>query len=135
LPVRESLARALLPTVAATGFLWLNVAAARAVHALAGVGYSTYWLHRSAVFQGTISVLWGVTALAVMVAATRRGVRVAWMCGAALLAALVLKLFLVDLGDRGTVARIVSFIAAGGLMVLIGYLSPAPPRKPAEDPA
>jgi uncharacterized membrane protein len=41
----------------------------------------------------------------------------------------VAKLFFVDLGDRGTVARIVSFIAAGALMLLIGYLSPAPPRR------
>jgi uncharacterized membrane protein len=130
-PLGEAvLRRALLPLVGVTGFLWLNIAAARAVHALAGVGYSLYWLHRSAVFQGTISVLWGATALAVMVTATRRAARPAWMAGAALLGLLVLKLFLVDLGDRGTVARIVSFIAAGGLMMLIGYLSPVPPRTP-----
>jgi uncharacterized membrane protein len=131
-PLGAVFARALPIAVAALGFLWLNVATARAVHGLAGVGYSLYWMHRSPLFQGCISVLWGVTALAVMVLATRRGTRTAWMTGAALLGALVVKLFLVDLGDRGTVARIVSFIGAGGLMVLIGYLSPAPPRKPEE---
>ena len=36
------------------------------------------------------------------------------MVGAAFLAAVVTKLFLVDLADSGTVARIVSFVVVGG---------------------
>ncbi|MCK5193239.1 MAG: DUF2339 domain-containing protein, partial [Desulfobulbaceae bacterium] len=40
----------------------------------------------------------------------------------------VLKLFMVDLEDIGTIARIVSFVVVGLLMLLIGYLSPLPPR-------
>ncbi len=110
------------------GFVALNIAAARAVHHMTSVSYTLIDLHRSPVFQGSTSVLWGVCALALMVFATRRGSRALWLCGAALLGALVAKLFFVDLGDRGTVARIVSFMAAGLLMLLIGYLSPAPPR-------
>ena len=112
----------------AVGFVALNIAAARAVHHITAVPYTFIDLHRSPVFQGSTSVLWGVCALALMVFATRRGSRALWLCGAALLGALVAKLFFVDLGDRGTVARIVSFMAAGLLMLLIGYLSPAPPR-------
>jgi uncharacterized membrane protein len=73
-----------------------------------------------------------IAPLALMVFATRRGRRSLWIGGAVLLGALVAKLFFVDLGDRGTVARIVSFIAAGALMLLIGYLSPAPPRRAEE---
>ncbi|HQY70947.1 MAG TPA: DUF2339 domain-containing protein, partial [Pseudomonadales bacterium] len=92
-------------------------------------------LHRSPVFQGSISVLWALTALAVMFVATRSARRWLWLCGGALLAALVLKLFFVDLAGSGTVARIVSFLGAGGLMVLIGYLSPAPPRQARETQA
>ena len=42
--------------------------------------------------------------------------------------AVVVKLFLVDLAGLGTVARILSFIVVGLLMLLIGYLSPLPPR-------
>ena len=113
-------------------FLWLNAATARTVHFFAAVSYTPQALRHSAVFQGSISVLWGLSALALMVAATRSAQRRLWLSGAALLALLVLKLFFIDLAGSGTVARIVSFMAAGGLMVLIGYLSPAPPVAPAE---
>ncbi len=118
--------------VGSAAFLWLNAATARAVHFLAAVSYTPYALRHSAVFQGSISVLWGVTALALMLAATRTAQRRLWLGGAALLVLLVLKLFFIDLAGSGTVARIISFMAAGGLMVLIGYLSPAPPAARAE---
>jgi uncharacterized membrane protein len=44
------------------------------------------------------------------------------------LAAVVLKLFVVDLAGIGTLARIVSFLAVGALMLVIGWFSPLPPR-------
>jgi uncharacterized membrane protein len=69
-----------------------------------------------------------------MVVANRRGVREPWLAGAALLAAVVLKLFVVDLSGIGTLARIVSFLAVGGLMLLIGYLAPLPPRTEVSQP-
>jgi uncharacterized membrane protein len=43
----------------------------------------------------------------------------------------VVKLFLVDLSGVGTVERIVSFIVVGVLMLVIGYLSPVPPKQEA----
>ena len=126
-------APALLPAaLGASAFLWLNAATARAVHHLGGVPFDARALHHSPVFQGSISVLWALTALAVMFTATRSARRWLWFGGGALLSALVLKLFFVDLAGSGTVARIVSFLGAGALMVLIGYLSPAPPRQPRE---
>jgi uncharacterized membrane protein len=48
--------------------------------------------------------------------------------GASLLAALILKLFVVDLGNVGGVARIVSFLATGLLILVIGYFAPLPPK-------
>jgi len=54
--------------------------------------------------------------------------------GAALLALVVAKLFLVDLAQVGTVERIVSFIGVGLLLLLIGYLAPVPPRR-SENPS
>jgi LPXTG-motif cell wall-anchored protein len=47
----------------------------------------------------------------------------------ALRAAVVLKLFFVELAQTGTVTRIVSFIGVGLLMLLIGYVAPVPPVR------
>ena len=58
-------------------------------------------------------------ALVLMVAAHRRGVRAAWMLGAGLLGLTLVKLFLVDLSNRGGAERIVVFIAVGVIHLLI----------------
>lgn len=42
---------------------------------------------------------------------------------------MVLKLFFVELADRGGLFRIVSFIAVGALLLLVGYFAPVPPKK------
>jgi len=52
--------------------------------------------------------------------------RLRWQAGAALLAVVLVKLFLVDLADAGSLSRIVSFITVGGLTVLIGIKAPMP---------
>ena len=54
--------------------------------------------------------------------------RALWMTGAALLGVVVLKLAVNDLGNTGTVARIVSFIGVGVLLMVTGYLAPVPPK-------
>ena len=51
-----------------------------------------------------------------------RTLTIAW-----LMAVVVLKLFLLDLAGRGTLARVLSFIGVGGLLLLTGYLAPIPP--------
>ena len=54
---------------------------------------------------------------------------------ALLLGVVVAKLFLVELADRGTVSRIVSFMVVGVLMLAVGYFAPIPPRRPDAEPA
>ena len=49
-----------------------------------------------------------------------------WSVGAVLLGIVVCKLFVVDLANGGSMARIVSFVGAGLLMLLIGYFAPFP---------
>jgi uncharacterized membrane protein len=41
----------------------------------------------------------------------------------------VIKLFLIDLDGIGTVARIVSFLGVGLLMLVMGYFRPLPPKE------
>jgi len=52
---------------------------------------------------------------------------------AVLIAAVVLKLFLVELTNTGGLPRIVSFIGVGVLLLLTGYFAPLPPKRPVED--
>ncbi len=125
-------AELLYGALALGGFAWLNAAVARAVHFWGGVDFTVAALSDSVLFQASASILWTLTALLVMVVATRQARRPIWFAGAALLAAAVIKLFIVDLSGIGTMARIVSFLVVGGLMLVIGYFSPLPPRTQEE---
>jgi len=116
--------------LALLAFIALNVVVARTVHFYLNVPFELENLAGSSVVQTGISILWGVTAGVLMTMARRRLDRSIWLVGAGLLAALIVKLFVIDLGNIGTVARIVSFLATGVLILLIGYLAPAPPRSP-----
>jgi uncharacterized membrane protein len=115
-------------TVSGLVFITLNGMIARATHHLGNVAFDAGALWSSPTYQSVVSITWTLAALGVMVSATRLKQRIAWVAGAALLGAVVVKLFLVDLADIGTIARIVSFIVVGLLILLIGYLSPLPPR-------
>jgi uncharacterized membrane protein len=120
---------ALLGAVAAAGFVWLNAILIRGFHHYGDVPYRIdAWLGSLAVQSG-IALLWALTALVSMWFGARRGERVPWAVGAALLAAVVLKLLLVDLSGTGTVTRIVSFIGVGVLMLVIGYVAPLPAKE------
>jgi uncharacterized membrane protein len=110
-------------------FLALNLAIARSVHHLTGVAFALEPLYNSSLLQTTYAIIWGVLALGLMFWFTRRRVRVGWLFGAAILLLTVLKLFLVDLANADTVARIISFIGVGLLVIIIAYFAPAPPRS------
>lgn len=109
-------------------FLWLNLVLLRALHHYLNVPYSAYALWHSMTVQMALTILWSVLALIVMFMAKHWQQRQVWMVGASLLALVVLKLFFKELADSGTLTRIVSFLVVGGFMLLIGYLSPLPPK-------
>ena len=125
----------ILPGIAAAlVFLWLNAALIRALHYLAGTPLDFDGIARSITVQASLSVLWGLLAFAAMTLAARRSRRSTWLAGAGLMAVLLVKLFLVDTAGRGTLARIVSFLIVGALLLVTGYLSPLPPRKDVPEP-
>jgi uncharacterized membrane protein len=117
------------PAIAVGAFFWVNAAVLRTVHHWSDVPYRLDALLHSVVAQAALSLLWTATALVMMFAAGKRKSRNLWMAGAAVLAVVIAKLFLNDLNNTGTVARIVSFIGVGVFMLVIGYLSPVPPRR------
>lgn len=110
-------------------FIWLNLVLLRSVHHFSEVAYQPWALWYSPMVQMGLSILWSLCALAVMSQSRRVKNRQLWILGAGLLALVVIKLFTQDLGGSGTLARIVSFVVVGGLMLLIGYVSPMPAKR------
>jgi uncharacterized membrane protein len=123
----------LLYGIVALAFIWLNTVVGRAVHFFYGVRFNPDALFDSAVYQASISIVWTLAALSMTFFATRYGKRRLWFAGAALIAAVTVKLFLVDLEDSDTIERIVSFLTVGILLSVIGYLSPLPPVEQRTD--
>lgn len=129
-----SLRKALLWLLVVSAFVWLNAMLARSVHVWAGVPFDLEALWNATAFQTALSIFWTSVAVTTMAVAARRGGRTPWLVAAGLLGLTVVKLFLVDLSSIGTVARIVTFLVVGGLLVVVGYLAPVPPdRSPTAD--
>jgi uncharacterized membrane protein len=124
--IRHPLLRA---AFGATIFIWLNAMLLRTIHHWAGVAFTPHGLFASQLVQTSIAIFWSLTALVIMTIATRRSLRPFWIAGATLLGGVVAKLFLVDLASQGTVARIVSFVAVGILLLVIGWFAPVPPTR------
>jgi uncharacterized membrane protein len=110
-------------------FVWLNAILLRTLHHWRGVPYELDELLADTAVHTALSIFWTILALGAMLWANRSLRRLVWFCGAALMAVVVIKLFLVDLASIGTVPRIVSFLVVGGLMLVIGYFSPLPPAQ------
>ena len=70
-------------------------------------------------------------ALALMIVGHLRVRRQWWLLGGLLIGVVVAKLFFVELGNRGGLERIVSFIGVGVLLLVVGYFAPLPPRQDA----
>jgi uncharacterized membrane protein len=124
--ISRSAARAAL---AGALFVSMHGVIFRTVHFALGVAFEAQAMFDSVVVQSAIAVLWALTGLGCMVSGTKRSLRPLWSTGAALMGAVVIKLFVVDLSHSGTVARIVSFIGVGILLLVVGYFSPVPPRE------
>ena len=112
-----------------TGAVW------RTAHHWAGVPFTIDGLMGSMLVQASLSMLWAITALGLMIFGHTRALRVVWITGAALAAFVVGKLFLVELTNTGGLPRIVSFIGVGVLLLITGYFAPLPPRLPASSKA
>jgi uncharacterized membrane protein len=119
-----------LKVLAGIAFVLSTYAVVRAVHHFTGVDWDRYALMSSVGVQSTLSIYWALLGLGGMVLGTRRASRGVWMAGAALMGVVVAKLFVIDLGSTGTVARIVSFLGVGVMLLVVGYFSPVPPKQP-----
>lgn len=107
-------------------YAWLNLILLRSAAQYLGITYQLEDLAASQFVQAMLSLVWSISALMLMRFAAKRAMRRTWTTGAVLLGVVVVKLIIVDVANGGSVARIVSFVGVGFLMVLIGYLAPYP---------
>jgi len=119
----------LLAGLGLTAFALLTGLVLRACHHWAGVAWQGDALFASTLTQAALSVTWSMVGMGLMLLGHRRLERTVWSTGAGLLGITVVKLFLVELADRGGLYRIVSFIVVGLLLLAVGYFAPVPPKR------
>ncbi len=102
---------------------------ARSVHYYGDVFYSLHSLGASSLFQMSLSIMYTLMALAVIIYAKKSASRFVWMSGAGLLGFVIVKLLLVDMANSGSLERIISFLVVGVLILLVGFIAPLPPKQ------
>ncbi|MFI4924686.1 MAG: DUF2339 domain-containing protein, partial [Vicinamibacteria bacterium] len=102
----------------------------RVAHQWGGVPWRLASLMASKPVQAALTLAWTATALVLMVWAARQRLRALWLTGAALLAAVVVKLFVVDLSALSGLPRIAAFLGVGVMLLAIGYFAPPPSSRP-----
>ncbi|ALF59565.1 DUF2339 domain-containing protein [Psychrobacter urativorans] len=126
----------LLIVLALIGFWIVSSMLVRTLHAFIGtplwIGHlygSTGNAWDSEQVQTGLTILWTLLALVATIIASRYWQRALWFMGIGLLGIVVLKLVLVDLSQTEAIWRVISFLGAGSLILLIGYLAPLPPTR------
>jgi uncharacterized membrane protein len=108
-------------------FLFVSFAGLRAVHHLTGAPWSPAILDYGTA-QTVLTVLWSIIGVVLWVMGSRERRWNVWVAGAILMGVVLAKLVLVDRQYDGNLAGIVSFMAVGALLVLVGRIAPTPPR-------
>ncbi|MBL8420352.1 MAG: DUF2339 domain-containing protein [Dechloromonas sp.] len=121
--------RVLRGVVVAIAFVWLSALAARIAHHWGGVPFAAGPLLRSTLFHALLTLLWTVTAIATLILASRRGLRMVWFGGITLLGIVGAKLLLFDATGRGTLTWAATLIGVALLVLAAGYFAPLPPEE------
>lgn len=110
-------------------FWMLSSMLVRTLHGWVGTPLWTHGAWFSSEVQTGFTILWSIIALVLTVYGSKKDNRMVWYAGIALLTLVVLKLVAIDLSKSSAILRVVSFMGAGMLMLVIGYLAPLPPKK------
>ncbi|MDN5566779.1 MAG: DUF2339 domain-containing protein, partial [Psychrobacter sp.] len=122
----------LLKAIGIISFWVLSSMLVRTLHAYASTPLWIDGAWNDDKVQTSLTILWTLTALVATFMSSRNGKRFWWFMGIGLLGVVVLKLVLVDLSQTGAILRVISFLVAGSLILLIGYLAPLPPEHKKE---
>ena len=129
---KDSTTKPFLVILGLISFWIISSMLVRSLHAFVG---TPLWSYRplgawsSEQVQTGLTILWTLIALVATIISSRQLKRTPWFMGIGLLGVVVLKLVLVDLSQTEAIWRVVSFLVAGSLILLIGYLAPLPPEE------
>jgi uncharacterized membrane protein len=127
----DAASRQALPAIiAGLVFVWISVATLRGVHQLAAIGWDTR-LPRTMLAQTSLTVAWSVVGVGAWIAGSKWRSRAVWLAGAVLMGIVLAKLILIDRTHMGNIPGIVSFLAVGVLLTVVGYFAPSPPPRAA----
>jgi len=110
------------------GLLFISVVLARTMHSFGGVVYSEAILDNMS-YQMGLSILWSAVAFILMLLSQKLQSRGVWISSMSLIAITVIKLLLIDMANSATIERIISFIGAGVLILIIGYFFKIPQKR------
>ncbi len=109
--------------------LFMSTVLARAFSFFGAIDYSFYSLSKNSYFQSTLTILWTLFGLGILLFSKKFQNRQLWFGGFTILIITVVKLFLFDLIHITALERIVSFVVVGILLLLVGYFVPLPQKK------
>jgi len=110
------------------GFVFVTMATLRGVHHLYNLPWNESLLN-SGVAQASLTIVWSLLGVSGLILGSRRGDRKQWMGGGLLMLVVLGKLILVDRTYMQNIPGIVSCIAVGLLLVVVGYFAPQPPKE------
>lgn len=120
----------ILAVLCVLSLLWLSsYIVLRALHVYFSTPYNQLSLWQDATAQLSLTLLWVSLAFIAMSFASRKLLRPLWILGGSILVIVTLKLVLFDLSHIGTLTRVISFLGAGFVMLIIAYIAPIPEQK------
>ncbi|OTG86660.1 hypothetical protein B9T31_06540 [Acinetobacter sp. ANC 4558] len=133
LQVKSGLDQGLASVMAVLGLLWLSsYILLRALHQYLGTPLNQIEVWSNATIQLSFTLLWVILAFIAMSVASRKCLKPLWILGGSILIIVTLKLVLLDLSHIGTLTRVISFLGAGFIMLIIAYIAPIPTSSPQE---
>ncbi|UDM37776.1 DUF2339 domain-containing protein [Acinetobacter haemolyticus] len=127
LQVKSGLDKGIVAVLMVLSLLWLSsYIVLRALHVYLGTPFNELALWGNATVQLSLTLLWVGLAFMAMSLASRKQLRSVWILGGSILVIVTLKLVLFDLSHIGTLTRVISFLGAGFVMLLIAYIAPIP---------
>jgi len=127
LQVKSGLDKGIVAVLMVLSLLWLSsYIVLRALHVYLGTPFNELALWQDGTVQLSLTLLWVSLAFMTMSLASHKQLRSVWILGGSILVIVTLKLVLFDLSHIGTLTRVISFLGAGFVMLMIAYIAPIP---------